>query len=42
MTIRNYMRGVTLVELLIVVVIVSVLAMVAYPSYRDGFRSLLD
>ena len=35
MTMRKYMRGVTLTELMIVVVIVSILAMVSYPSYRE-------
>ena len=32
---RKYMRGVTLTELMIVVVIVSILSMVAYPNYRQ-------
>lgn len=32
---RKSMQGVTLIELMVVVVIVSILAAVAYPSYRD-------
>lgn len=32
---RKYMQGVTLMELLIVVVIVSILAAIAYPNYRS-------
>lgn len=32
---RRFMRGVTLVELMIVIVIISILAAVSYPSYRE-------
>lgn len=32
---RKFMRGVTLMELMVVLVIVSILAAVAYPNYRQ-------
>jgi len=35
MQMRKYMRGVTLLELMIVVVIISIMAAVAYPNYRQ-------
>jgi type IV pilus assembly protein PilE len=35
MQMRKYMRGVTLLELMIVVVLISIMAAVAYPNYRQ-------
>jgi len=35
MQLRKYSRGITLLELMIVVVIVAIMASLAYPQYRD-------